>query len=181
MPCNTPYVKKKREPQNHGYSDTPTYKVWVGIKKRCYNPKAENYYLYGGRGIVMSQEWHCFLSFLADMGERPSSDHSIERINHEGSYCKENCRWATKLEQARNKRNNRLIEAFGEIKCMSEWLEILGVSHSTIRDRVYKLGWTYTEAIETPVAKRNWKAKSICASGNVSSQRFPRTHHHDSH
>jgi len=150
---------KKVKHKNHGYSDSATYKVWQGITKRCYNKNASNYYLYGGKGVRIAAAWREFEQFLQDMGARPSAKHSIERIDHRGNYTPDNCKWATIKEQARNKGNNRIIEINGEKKCLAEWIESLGVSPSTIRDRIYKLGWSEERAITTPVAKRVWKAK----------------------
>jgi hypothetical protein len=75
------------------------------MKQRCYNPKRKNYKYYGGRGIVVSDEWrNSFETFFADMGPRPSDNHSIERIDSDGPYSKGNCKWATSTEQTWNKR-----------------------------------------------------------------------------
>lgn len=85
----------------HGLSRTPTYYIWMAIKQRCYNHNTTFYKYYGGRGIEMSAEWNDFETFLADMGERPSKNHSIDRIDNDGNYCKENCQWLTKAENSR--------------------------------------------------------------------------------
>lgn len=150
---------KNKRGRNHGQSETDTYKIWQGISKRCYNKNSQNYHLYGGRGIGVAERWLDYEKFLADMGERPSKEHTIERINHSGHYEPKNCRWATKLEQARNKRNNRIITVNGEARCLAEWIAVLGVSESTIKDRIYKLGWSEESAITKPVANRNWSLK----------------------
>jgi hypothetical protein len=85
------------------------YTIWQNMKTRCYNKKTPNYKDYGGRGIVMSEQWKdSFETFYKDMGKRPSKKHSVDRIDNNKGYSKENCRWATMIEQARNKRNSSL-------------------------------------------------------------------------
>lgn len=89
----------------HGLSDTPEYSTWENMKQRCYNPKASYYNRYGGRGIRVCDQWkQSFLQFLEDMGERPSLDYSIERIDNDGDYTPENCKWATQKEQNMNQK-----------------------------------------------------------------------------
>lgn len=94
----------------HGLSGTPEYNTWVGIRRRCYDPSVFGYSYYGGRGIVVCDRWtgdRGFENFLVDMGQRPSPAHSIDRIDSDGNYCPENCRWATKAQQIQNRRNSR--------------------------------------------------------------------------
>jgi hypothetical protein len=94
----------------HGYTDSPTYNVWRNMKQRCYNPKATDYYLYGGRGITVCDRWlNSFENFLADMGEKPENM-SIDRKDNDQHYCKDNCRWATDHEQALNRRAKAVPE-----------------------------------------------------------------------
>lgn len=88
----------------HGFCDTPEYRSWSAMLARCYNPNRDHYERYGGRGIRVCSRWRkSFLEFRYDMGLKPSSCHTLERKNNDGNYCKSNCRWATKSEQAKNR------------------------------------------------------------------------------
>ena len=149
--------------RTHGMSHTPEYYAWGAIQSRCYNPNTESYPIYGGRGIRVSPEWlgrTGFETFLKDMGLRPSIDHSIDRINPNGDYTPENCRWATKLEQARNKRNNLTMTLYGETKTVVEWSEITGISYRTLRARRRRM--TDEEALTKPVAqKKSHRRKAV--------------------
>jgi hypothetical protein len=98
----------------HGHAGSPTYKSWQGMKRRCYVPHCADYPNYGGRGIVVCERWHAFENFLADMGERPGRGLSIERVDNDGDYEPGNCRWATKLDQCRNRRYVRLSVEIAE-------------------------------------------------------------------
>lgn len=93
------YSGEKASSYKHGWSRTPTYKTWTSMIGRCEDPRNASYKTYGGRGIVVCERWHDFENFLADMGERPSLDHSIDRIEANGHYEPGNCRWLTRAEQ----------------------------------------------------------------------------------
>ena len=109
---------------------------WAGMIQRCTYKKHKSYKNYGGRGITVCDRWRNSVEdFLTDMGPRPTSKHMIERIDNDGPYSPENCRWATNLEQSRNRQNNRLITFNGEAKTASEWRDLLGVPYKTLIGR----------------------------------------------
>lgn len=115
------------------------YNLWNSIKQRCYNKKNKSYKNYGYRGIRMCKTWkNSFEQFYKDMGPKPSDKHSIERINNNWYYCKENCKWATRKEQSRNKRTNTIITFRGENKSLVEWAEFFGINPSTVGTRLFR-------------------------------------------
>lgn len=121
----------------HGKSETPEFAIWTGILTRCYNKNAKAYPRYGGRGITMCASWKdSFEAFLADMGPRPSPNHSVDRRNNDGNYEPSNCRWATWIEQANNRRNNRLVTVDGRTQTVHDWARETGLPASTISQRV---------------------------------------------
>ena len=126
---------------------TPEYRAWHEMKRRCFDSSNQAFAKYGGRGISVCQEWlDSFDRFLADMGRRPSPKHSIDRRDVNGNYEPRNCRWATSKEQNRNRRNNRLIAFQGKIASLAEWSEITGIKSGTILFRL-KAGWTISKAL----------------------------------
>ena len=136
----------------HGYCGTKIYHIWDGIIQRCTNPKASSYKIYGGRGIKVCQRWNKFENFLNDMGDRPTDEHQIDRINNDGDYSPDNCKWSTKKQQARNKRNNRLITHNGKTLCIAAWGEKTGICRKVITYRL-KAGWSINKTLTTPTGK----------------------------
>ena len=115
------------------------YPSWHGMIDRCENPNASNYPLYGGRGIKVCEEWHNIERFEEWVETSNWEDGlTLDRINVDGDYCPENCRWATKKEQANNRRDTVRVTFLGEEHTLSEWAEILGVNPSTLRNRYYR-------------------------------------------
>ncbi len=128
---------------------TAEYKIWCSMKNRCNNSNDKvNYSKYGAKGIKVCKQWEdSFAQFIADMGLRPTSSHSIDRIDSTGNYEPKNCRWATTVEQARNRTNNRIIEFRGESLCLQEWARRLGLHHSSLNARLGREGWSLEEAL----------------------------------
>lgn len=130
-----------------------TYQSWSAMKFRCENPKANNYHLYGGRGIQVCQEWRSdFPAFLRDVGMRPSINHSIDRIDNNGDYKPGNVRWATQSEQNFNKSNNHTVSVDDKALAISQWAQILKTHPATITNRIRR-GWSERKAVTTPVRK----------------------------
>jgi hypothetical protein len=135
----------------HGGRGTPEYNIWKGMKARCLDTECLAYSYYGGRGITICDRWiNSFPNFLSDMGNRTSPDHTIDRIDNDGNYCPENCRWATMAEQGRNTRNNHLITHNGLTMCLTDWAAKVGLSRSVLSDRINKRKWTIEKALNTP-------------------------------
>ena len=148
--------------QARAVGQTVEFKAWTAIKERCLNVKSKQFSRYGGRGIVICDRWlDDFAAFLADMGPRPTPTHSIDRIDNMAGYfcgkvvCKTcgghvrqrpNCRWATKKQQGRNRRTNRVIEHAGCRLTMTEWSEVLGIKRATLDSRFHN-GWTTEQAL----------------------------------
>ena len=124
--------------KTHGQRRNPIYAIWNSMRSRCTNPKNPAYDNYGGRGIKVCQSWLKFENFFQDMGNRPSPQHSIDRIDVNGDYCPENCRWATAKEQANNKRNNLTLTINGVTKHYSVWAKEYGLATKTVLKRIKK-------------------------------------------
>ncbi len=142
----------------HGRYKTPEYRAWQKLIDRCENPKSQTYHNYGGRGIAVCDRWHSFTEFYADMGDRPSPQHSIDRINNDGNYEPSNCRWATIQEQNSNRRDNRIVEVNGLALTTAEWARRLGINGRTFACRI-EAGWSPEEAVSRGVARRIWNGK----------------------
>lgn len=133
--------------RRHGLSETREYARWASMRERCNNPKAHNYHLYGGRGIRVCERWNSFENFIADMGLRPTDTHSIERVDNDGNYEPSNCKWATKLEQSRNRRNTytaaedqKIREAIALGYNFRQMAEYVGKPPGSVQARTYSLG-----------------------------------------
>jgi hypothetical protein len=129
-------MNKKYE--KHGMTRTPTKSSHEAMMRRCYDKKFIGYKNYGGRGIKVCKRWHSLSLFIEDMGVKPSLKHSIDRIDNNRDYTPENCRWATRKTQNRNRRLNVKIK-YGDFEfCMAEWCEILNLKYMTLVNRIVR-------------------------------------------
>lgn len=143
--CGCYIAEKVKKPRTHGKRHTRAWKIWSGIKQRCLNPKNSAYKRYGGRGITICDKWLMLEGFLEDMGEPPEGM-SIDRKENDKGYCKDNCRWATDTQQARNTSANRIITIGNEKNTLAEWCEILGIKYTTAHSRLRR-GWSAEKAL----------------------------------
>lgn len=137
----------------HGMKNTRLYYIWIGMKERCTNPKNKRYNRYGGRGIKICEEWkNDFIAFYKWAKDNGYKDElTIDRINVDGNYEPNNCRWASWKEQANNTSNNLVYELNGETHTLAEWSEIYAMKYQTVRTRIRQLGWSLEEALTTPI------------------------------
>lgn len=115
------------------------YRCYTSMKTRCYNKNCPPYHSYGGRGIKVCDRWlgpDGFLNFITDMGERPSENFSLDRINNDGDYEPTNCRWADNVTQGNNRRTNKLLTYNGETHTETEWAKKIGVNKGTLHERL---------------------------------------------
>ena len=134
----------------HGKRYHKDYSVWKNMRSRCLDCKNKEFKNYGGRGIKVCSSWQeSFDAFIHDMGERPSSNLTLERIDLNGNYEPSNCKWATPIEQARNKRNNRLHEIDGTSKTLNEWCEIYGANPTLAKSRIDRK-WSILDSLTKP-------------------------------
>ncbi len=143
----------------HGMTKTPTYKAWISMRWRCEKPQATGYHRYGGRGIKVCKRWAVFKNFFVDMGVRPIGT-SIDRIDNNGNYIPENCRWATPSQQQQNTRKNRIIQHDGQSMCLYEWARATGLSPQLIRWRLSH-GWSIKRTLSKQVNPRTNKSKAF--------------------
>lgn len=137
--------------RTHGQSGTPMFEVWRGAVRRCTDPNGSKYPDYGGRGITVCARWmesngRGLLNFISDMGQRPEGM-TLDRIDADGPYSPENCRWATQEQQQNNRRNNRRITYRDVTLTVAQWAKALGIKDAALRGRIVRLGWPVERAL----------------------------------
>lgn len=142
----------------HGCSGTPEYQAWKHIMERCYDPDDMMYPNYGGRGIKVCERWKNPKFFVDDMGKRPTKWHSIDRINVDGSYEPNNCKWATRKEQNNNKTNTIYLEYRGFRKNLYDWSIVTGISAGVLRCRFHSK-WSVEKILTQSVRGSKIKSK----------------------
>lgn len=148
--------------RTHGMTESAEWRAWSHMRDRCENPNDARYQNYGARGIRVCDRWQRFENFLADMGPKPSPQHSIDRIDNDAGYSQENCRWATRVEQMNNRQNARRITADGRTLTLAQWSRETGIERSTIALRL-KEGWAPGAAVWLPARKGNWWLAALIA------------------
>lgn len=148
--CGCLPIEQGKNFRTHGMTGTHTYKIWAGILQRCNNPNATRYERYGGRGIKVCVEWSSFEVFLSDMGKCPSSNHSINRIDNNGDYTKDNCEWVLNSEQYVNKENTIVVDDSGVKTSLLAYCKNHNLNYGTIYGRV-GAGWSVEDAISKPI------------------------------
>jgi hypothetical protein len=140
--------------KTHRQSKTPTYRIWCRMRRRCNPNFVKDHPYYSGRGIKVCEAWGHFENFLADMGKKPGPGYSIDRIDPNGDYSPENCRWSTHVEQCNNRRSNVLITIDGRTQNITQWATEYGLSHKLVWRRL-QYGWPPLDALTIPVGSRH--------------------------
>lgn len=155
--CRRREAAKKRA--THGMSSSREFAIWAGMIARCRNPHMTSYADYGGRGVSVCDRWLSFAAFFEDMGPRPGPKHSVDRINPDGNYEPQNCRWATPLEQATNRRRTRRVLYRGKFIALTEAVRMAGnvIHPQAAWRRITASGWDVAQALETPSSALNPK------------------------
>lgn len=147
--CGCLRVENGKSNKTHGLTNTKAYRAWQAMKKRCLQPKHPAYKNYGGRGITVCKEWMLFENFINDMGH-PEDNCWLDRIDNNQGYFAKNCRWATSKQQANNRRNNVVIDGI----TLTEASESSSHSVQVLSWRIYKMGMSLQEAMQTPKLRK---------------------------
>lgn len=138
----------------HGMARTRIYNTWKNMNRRCKKKGSAHYKLYGGRGIKVCEEWNSFEKFYEDMKDGYTDDLTIDRIDVNGNYCKENCRWITMKEQSNNRRSNHILEFNGEKLNIEQWAKKLGIPRNRLQNRINR-GWNLELALTNKIYPGN--------------------------
>ena len=144
------------------------WSIWNGMKRRCLRPNEPRYKDYGGRGITLAQEWLNFDNFAEwALSHGYTDELTIERIDVDGNYCPENCKWITRLEQCKNKRDTLWVMYHGEKVRLQDLAETAVVSYDTVQDRIYKRGWDIERALTTPSDRERVSLMQKCREAGM--------------
>lgn len=155
--CGCVMIEKVRERRTtHGLASRQegieTYRTWRSMIERCTNKKVASYQDYGGRGISVCSRWMNLENFLEDMGRKPNGL-TLDRIDNNGNYCPENCRWTTQVQQCNNKRNNVNLTYCGKTQTISQWSRDAGINVHTLGSRI-RAGWSTEKALTKKLSNR---------------------------
>lgn len=143
-------LQREHHPKKHGMSKEKVFTTWCKMRSRCERRSDASFKDYGGRGIRVCNRWRVFKNFFEDMGHPPTPDHTIERINNNGPYSPNNCRWATMDEQRLNTRKTIKITVEGVTKCLAEWSRIYEINYGTLLYRIMHRGLKPPELFSPP-------------------------------
>ena len=139
---------RNRQNATHGMTRSKTWRAWASMRERCNRTSHPYFHRYGGRGISYSPDWDVFENFLADMGPAPEGL-TLERLDNDGNYTKDNCRWATMRDQANNRSSNVVLEHGSKAMTVAQWADTVGLERKTLEYRIRK-GWDVSRALSTP-------------------------------
>lgn len=161
---NKPYLYQKgklNRNYKHGMSNTRLFHIWQNMKKRCHCETYRDYHRYGGRGIKVCDEWRndflIFYNWAINNGYKEKLQ--IDRIDVNGNYSPNNCRWVTFVQQQNNRRNNRWITYNNETHTLAEWAKKVGINRHALGERLNRYGWSFEKAITTPLLHGNYHLK----------------------
>ena len=161
-----------RVSRKHGLSYTPEYRAWQTMRVRCTNPQNAAWKDYGGRGITVCSRWMDDpIAFVSDMGPKPSPKHELDRIDNDGPYSPENCRWVLRTVNSRNRRSNRTVTHAGETLTVSEWAERMGIGVSALKYRL-DAGSGLVVGVADIVAGQDGLAGQFASAGHRMHLRF---------
>ncbi|SQC67333.1 hypothetical protein [Listeria fleischmannii] len=153
---NKELSRKRKVNLTHGYSNKERlYWTWKGMKARCYNTNNTRYQHYGGKGVIVCDAWrYDYQNFRRwALDNYYEDDLTIDRIDNNGDYCPENCRWATSKEQANNQSRNRILKYKDKTMTMSQWADYLDITYGTMNSRIQRK-WSMERIVNTPIRKR---------------------------
>ena len=134
----------------HGAWGSPLFKVWSAMMRRCYNQKDKRFSRYGGRGIKVIEHWHSVRNFIDDMTDGYATGLTLDRIDNDGNYEPNNCKWSTTKQQTRNYSRNVILEHDGRRMCVVDWAIVSGIPATVLYDRVAR-GWSAHKCLTQPV------------------------------